>query len=128
MKKQFIIHILIGFINTFFIGVPLMYFLINLGVDPYLSNIMIFSIGLLSSYMLNKKLIYKVKPINKKEFFYFTISFFTAFFMNLVTLYILLSIEVEIYIAQIFAISAFTISSFLLNKFIAFKESDEFKN
>ena len=120
MYKQASKYLLVGLVNTA-VGLSVIFFLMLLGVNAYISNIIGYLVGLINSFILNKKFVFKTTTKSKKEIYFFIMSFVISYSMNLITLYFLVLLEIDIYISQFFSMLIFTVSNFLLNKYFTFK-------
>lgn len=117
-------YLCIGIINTF-VGYGIIYGLMFLGTDPFLSNAIGYVAGITISYFLNKIYNFKSQKCHKEAFPKFIISLAIAYFINLVILYVSIKIyNINKYIAQIPAITCYTIIGFLGSRYFAFSDAD----
>jgi putative flippase GtrA len=121
LEKEFIKFLLVGFFNTL-IGLSIIYLLLYININNYISNFTGYMIGLSISYMLHKNFVFSnsSNKINKREIVNYVIIFVVSYSINLAILYIGLNYFIN-YIAQFFAICGYTISNYLLNKNITFR-------
>ena len=113
--------ILVGGLNTL-VGLSVIYILVYLGLNNYLSNAIGYSIGLVVSFMLNKHYVFLNKKDNAVLFtqiVQFMMIFFIAYGFNLSVLYVSLHFTTSYY-SQLFAMIGYTVVNFFLNKFITF--------
>jgi putative flippase GtrA len=111
---------LVGVANNF-VGLLVIYAALKLGLSPIVANIIGYSVGLITSYLGNKKFTFanSKKSSGKKGFI---ISFGIAYSLNLIVLIACAKLgEIHKLIPQIFAVVAYSFSFFILMKFWIFK-------
>jgi len=119
-EKQLFRFILVGGLNTL-VGMCVIFTLLYLGVNDYISNLSGYLVGLIISFFLHKYYTFESK--NKptiKEVFKFLFVFAISYLSNILILYFSL-FYMENYLAQFLAMLGYTIINYLLNKFITFK-------
>ena len=118
MLKQFFRYSLVGLINTA-VGLGLIILLMYLGMDPVLSNVIGYGIGMILSYILNKRYTFTYKNHNLG----IVIKFFTvlciAYLLNYMVLMTLLT-TANPYTAQAVSAVVYTMSAFLLMRGFVF--------
>ena len=116
--KKFIKYFLVGIINTS-ITYPAFILLSNI-IDYTLAIIIIFPLGVLLSYFLNKKFVFNKEKGNIIVFF---IVMTTMFLTNFLTTWILVEfVNIIKEISQALAIFMAFIAHYLLNKKFSFKK------
>lgn len=111
-------YLIVGLINTF-ITAMVIFILMAMGVNLYISNIFGYIIGILSSYILNSFFTFQVKT-NHTRLVKFLTTCFICYLINLLAIKIILILFKEIqyteYIAQLTGMFFYTISGYFLNK------------
>lgn len=122
--KQFIKYLGVGTINTIVTSLVIFIFMKFTNLGLYLSNVLGYIFGLLSSYILNSSFVFKSNNIlKKKEFIKFIIVFLAAYSLNIVSLYILSQIiYIGEYLSQYISMIIYSLSFFYLCKFYTFKK------
>lgn len=121
MIYQILKYAYVGILNTF-IGLATIFFFISIGLNAYLSNVLGYIVGLINSYTLNKKYVFKSKKKDIKEFYYFIISFLFSYLVNIILLFLLTKTNTNLYVSQFLSMIAFAICNFAINKLITFKD------
>ena len=117
--KKIITYGINGIINTL-ITYPLFIFLSNI-IDYRLSIVILYPLGILISYFLNKKFVFKKE---KGNIIIFSIVMIAMLFTNLSITWILVELgNISKEISQALAICIAFIVGFLLNKRFSFKNS-----
>jgi len=118
----------IGVINTI-IGYGLIFALMFFGIDPFLSNVIGYAVGITVSYILNKNFNFRSEKSTRETFPKFVGVLLTAYVINLVILFICLrALHLNKYISQLVAGCFYTLFGFLGNRYITFveeKQNDE---
>jgi putative flippase GtrA len=112
--------ILVGGLNTL-VGMSVIFILLYLGVNNYISNLSGYIVGLIISFFLHKYYTFESK--NKptiKEVIQFLLVFAISYSSNILILYFSL-FYMENYLAQFLAMICYTASNYTLNKLITFK-------
>jgi putative flippase GtrA len=126
IEKKFFFQILsfslIGILNSA-ITLFIIFFLYNLIHLHYLiANLIGYIIGLISSFILNKKYTFKSKENSTKEILLFFILFGMSYLLNLCTVMFLMElINVDNTLSQIAGMLMYTVTNFLGNKYWTFK-------
>ncbi len=122
--KQFIKYLGVGTINTIVTSLVIFIFMKFTNLGLYLSNVLGYIFGLLSSYILNSSFVFKSNNIlKKKEFIKFIIVFLAAYSLNIVSLFILSKIiYIGEYLSQYISMIIYSLSFFYLCKFYTFKK------
>ncbi|WP_077046219.1 GtrA family protein [Pseudomonas sp. KK4] len=122
--KQLIKFVIVGVLNTI-LGYSVIFgCMYILGMDPVISNVVGYLIGLMLSYTLNRKVTFQSTSKSKSEVVRFLIVFLIAYFANLAVLMILINVGVfhEV-VNQIVAGAVYVVFSFFLNKYYVFYRS-----
>ena len=92
------------------------------GMTPETSNIAGYAVGLVASYVLNRKYTFKSKQSRRGEIARFLTVFVVAYASNFIMLIILLHrIGLHKGVSQIFSGLVYVIASFIMNKHYVFK-------
>ncbi|AAP99428.1 MULTISPECIES: GtrA family protein [Prochlorococcus] len=123
IKIELIKYLAVGFINTCIGYSTILSCETLLKLNPQLSNIIGYLIGIVCSFILNKRYVFRSRG-NKKisQFIKFLLGFLLAYTINLSTLNILLEQSINSPIAQGFAMLSYTITFYILCKLYIFKE------
>jgi putative flippase GtrA len=112
-----------GVINTI---VGYMVFLIALNffkLNPFFSNAISYTFGLLSAYILNLFFVFKYSSHSLIALVRFFIGFGFSYAVNMVVFNIAIThLEIRPEISQIFAMLSYTICFYLINKFFVWKK------
>ena len=119
--KRFIKYITVGIINTF-VGGGVIILMIYFGFGVNISNIFGYTVGLIVSYILNRKYVFKSSNEKKREIVLFVFVFILALSCTILVVNMFMSIGMGIYISQFFGMSFYTVLSYILNKAYSFKE------
>jgi putative flippase GtrA len=122
--KQLIKFVIVGVLNTI-LGYGVIFgCMYLLGMDPVISNVIGYLIGLMLSYTLNRKVTFQSTSKSKTELVRFLAVFLIAYFANLAVLMILIRVGIfhEV-INQIGAGAVYVFFSFFLNKYYVFYRS-----
>jgi putative flippase GtrA len=118
----FLRYLLVGIVNTIF-GYVAIFSLMYIGVSPEVSNIVVYAIGIMVSYTLNKIYTFQSKAHPRKEFPKFVLSLLTSYGLNFLTLVLCIHIfKINPYISQIISGAVYTISGFVFLKYFAFRQ------
>jgi putative flippase GtrA len=119
--KQFARFVAVGIANTVF-GYALIFgFMFIAGWSPEVSNIAGYSIGLITSYVMNRTITFRSTNERKSEFVRFLAVFAISFGANFVALWIMLHLlGVQDWLAQILAGLVYVATSYLLNRAFVF--------
>ncbi|RDU71041.1 GtrA family protein [Helicobacter aurati] len=120
--KEVLIYGVIGVINTI-IGVGLCLLLTFLGCMPEIANTIGNIVGMLNSYILNRKFTFQSSNSHKQDFLRFVVAIGVAYSINICVLVIAYRIlHYNVYLCQILAAIAYTMSSFSIIKLWVFKK------
>lgn len=119
--KLFSRFIISGIINTvlgYIVIINLIYFFNN---SPIFNNICGYSIGLTSSYLLNKFYTFKSNKKSSREVIKFIIVFIISYAINLICLTFLIeNVALDELTAQVLSSLIYTFTSYFLNKYYVF--------
>jgi putative flippase GtrA len=120
----FIRYNIIGIVNTL-TGYSIIYFcMYAMDMGPEKSNFIGYTIGLIVSYLLNKKFNFRTSTSVYKEMPVFLAVFAVCYVCNLMTLRMAIHLlESNPYVAQLLAGVVYTIMSFLLYKYLVFRQT-----
>ncbi len=125
--KKVIRFLLVGIINAIsgYTLIILLYSLLNFHF--YLANFIGYLLGLIISFILNRKFVFKAKGKIKGQFLKFLFSFFLSYFLNIFVFYICSEfINLNYYLALLIASFFYSVSFFILCNFFTFKK--KFRN
>lgn len=118
--QQIIKYGLVGIINTI-ITLLLIIALTYAGVNPFLSNVIGFSAGLLNSFYMNKNYTF-YKNSSKGSLIHFLLAFVPSYILNILILYLTKDLaEYNIIVPQLLAMLSYNILFFALMKTWVFK-------
>ena len=113
---------LIGVINTIFCVCFILFFMLWLEFNPYISNIIGYSVAVLNSYVLNKVWTFSSKIPARATLPKFIFIFFLCYALQFIFLHICLhEFKMDNNLSQLLAMAIYTISSFLGHKLYSFK-------
>lgn len=122
--RQFIKFSIVGFSNTT-ISVLAYYILIKLGLNYTLSNILAYGIGMLNSYIFNKKWVFEAKNTTKTMGLRFVVLSICSLATSSFLLYLFISvIYLNKVLAQLIVTVTILIISFIGNKIWTFRKED----
>lgn len=125
MKSQFSRYLLVGAFNTFFGYVIIFGAMYLLDWSPIASNVLGYSIALLSSFALNRAFTFKSAGRKSTELPRFLSVFALAYGVNLAVLYVLVKFSfIHEAVSQIFAGFFYVAISYLMNKFLVFRSDN----
>ena len=117
---------IVGVIRTF-LGIIIVFVPYNLwGVNYILCNIIGYSIGLITGFILHKKWVFKSQGEWHKEVVPYLVTFGIGYLVNIILL--LFSVEklgLNKNLSQVIAICGFTITNYLGNKFWTFRKGQK---
>ena len=115
--------LLVGIINAIsgYTLIILLYSLLNFHF--YLASFFGYLFGLIISFILNRKFVFKVKGKIKGQFLKFLFSFFLSYFLNIIAFYIYSEfLNLNYYLALLIASCFYSLSFFILCNFFTFKK------
>ncbi len=121
--KKIIRFLLVGIINAIsgYTLIILLYSLLNFHF--YLANFFGYLFGLIISFILNRKFVFKAKGKIKGQFLKFLFSFFLSYFLNIIAFYICSEfLNLYYYLALLIASCFYSVSFFILCNFFTFKK------
>ncbi len=118
--KHFYKYLGIGVVNTI-VGYSIIFSLMYIGLNAFMSNFTGYLIGITVSYYLNKKFNFKSNKPHKEVFPKFFLSLFVAYLSNLGVLAVSIKLlMIDKYISQIIAGIIYVIIGFLGSKYFTF--------
>ena len=123
--KQFFRFLTVGLFNTL-LGYCIIFACMYLAkMTPETSNLTGYSVGLVASYILNRKYTFKSNQKRRNEIVRFLAVFFVAYALNFVTLVIFIHrLAILEWISQVLAGFVYIFASYIMNKRYVFKISD----
>jgi putative flippase GtrA len=124
--KQFFRFLAVGVLNTL-LGYCIIFFCMYLAkMSPEVSNVVGYLVGLVTSYILNKKYTFRSKQNRRVEIFRFLAVFVIAYAANFLVLIVLIhKIGVHEGVSQVLAGVIYVAASFIMNKHYVFKISNK---
>ena len=128
MKKhqsliQFLKFGIVGISNTLITALTIWLFLKVLHCSDYFANFTGYILGLINSFIWNRKWTFENKSTIKETIFKFLATFAVSYLIQLGNLYLLLHFtQIDPYICQLLSIVTYTFVNFLLNKYYTFKK------
>ena len=123
MFKEFLRYISVGVVNTISSYLIIITFQYLLYFSPQVSNLIGYTIGLIVSYILNKRFVFKSR---KASYFIFGVKFLWAFIVsyavNFLSLNLLLKFDIKEYIVQAICMAIYSIIFYIICKFYVFKK------
>ena len=119
---QFIKFGIVGVSNTLLTAISIWFLLKEFHCSDYLSNFTGYIIGLLNSFIWNRKWTFESKTKVSVTIFKFIVTFVISYLFQLGNLYLLLHFTlIDPYYCQILSIGVYTLINFILNKYYTFK-------
>ena len=119
---QFIKFGIVGVSNTLLTALTIWILLKVLHCSDYISNIVGYIVGLVNSFIWNRKWTFDSKTKVTDTLFKFILTFGVSYLFQLVNLYILLHYtSIDSYVSQLLSIVVYTGINFVLNKIYTFK-------
>lgn len=119
---QFLKFAIVGVSNTLLTAGTIWLLLKGLVYSDYLSNIIGYVVGLINSFVWNRKWTFESKTKVSDTIYKFVGIFAICYLFQLGNLYILLHYtQIDPYISQLLSIGVYTILNFGLNKYYTFK-------
>jgi len=119
---QFIKFGIVGVSNTLLTAIIIWFLLKEFHCSDYLSNFTGYIIGLLNSFIWNRKWTFESKTKVSVTIFKFIVTFVISYLFQLGNLYLLLHFTlIDPYYCQILSIGVYTLINFILNKYYTFK-------
>ena len=127
MKKhqsliQFLTFGIVGISNTLITALTIWLFLKVLHCSDYFANFTGYILGLINSFIWNRKWTFESKTKVSATLFKFIVTFAISYLFQLGNLYLLLHYtHIDPYFCQLLSIVVYTILNFVLNKTYTFK-------
>ena len=119
---QFIKFGIVGVSNTLLTALTIWILLKVLHCSDYISNIVGYIVGLVNSFIWNRKWTFDSKTKVTDTLFKFILTFGVSYLFQLGNLYILLHYtSIDSYVSQLLSIVVYTGINFVLNKIYTFK-------
>ena len=114
-------YIGVGAFNTLF-GYSIILSAMYLGINPYLSNLIGYGLGLILSFFLQKMWVFPGSGNSASKFLKFILVFGIAYLANLAVLLILVNkISLNVYFSQMLAGITYVTIGYCCNRFFVFK-------
>lgn len=114
---------IVGVSNTLLTAITIWILLRVLHFNDYSSNIVGYIVGLVNSFIWNRKWTFANTAKVKDTIFKFIITFAISYLFQLGNLYLLIHYtQIDSYICQLISIVVYTIINFILNKYYTFKD------
>lgn len=119
---RFIKFLIVGCINT---GITYLCFIILrfIGVSPELSNTIGYVVGVINSFIWNKKWVFNTHNTNVlREAFSFFIIFLVCFTLQFIIFrFLIYQMNTNEYLAQLISMIIYTVLNYILNRLFSFK-------
>ena len=110
-----------GLLNTL-AGLSAIFLLTALGVSPFVANIGVYLLGLISGFFLSKKFVFRSEGKVRTEGFCYLAAFLVCFLLNLLTLRLALdTLHLNAVIAQLLAAATYTSLMYFLTRILVFR-------
>lgn len=114
--SQFSRFLTVGVFNTLLGYAVIFVAMYGFGISPEMSNVLGFSVGLVSSFLLSRKFTFRSEGKANAELIRFLIVFLFAYLLNLAILHLLVRyLDAHAGWSQIIAGAAYTICAYWLN-------------
>ena len=121
---QFIKFGVVGVSNTLITAIVIWVLLKQLNTSDYLANIAGYIVGLINSFIWNRKWTFASKSSLKAQILKFILTFALSYLFQLGNLYLLLNYtSIDPFVCQLLSIVVYTVINFLMNKYFTFKEN-----
>ena len=84
--SEFSKYSIVGFLNTI-VGYSFIYLGVLIGLSPYLSNLLGYTVGVLFSFAMNHFFVFSSKLKNNQQILKYIIAFIVSYLANLIALY-----------------------------------------
>ncbi len=123
---QFVKFGIVGVSNTLLTAATIWILMKIFHFSDYSSNIIGYIIGLINSFIWNRKWTFASNSKLSSTIFKFMVVFAISYLIQLGNLYLLLHFtKIDSYVCQLMSIVVYTCFNFLLNKFYTFKINNE---
>jgi putative flippase GtrA len=112
-----------GVVNTI-VGYAVIAGCMRLGVGPSLSNLSGYLVGLVISFVQSRYWVFESTGRIGDEWLKFIVMFAVSYATNFLTLHLLLTTQINPYVAQLLACAVFTIVNFSLNSRFVFQRDE----
>ena len=120
--KQFSRFVTVGVFNTILGYCVIFACMYSAKMSPESSNVAGYAVGLVASYVLNRKYTFKSKQNRRNEMVRFLAVFVVAYASNFAALLILIhGIGMHVGVGQVLAGLIYVFASFFMNKYYVFK-------
>lgn len=115
---------IVGISNTLLTAATIWVFLKVFHFNDYTSNIIGYIVGLVNSFIWNRKWTFASNTRVKDTLFKFIITFAISYIFQLGNLYLLIHYtQIDSYLCQLISIVVYTGINFILNKYYTFKNN-----
>ena len=119
---QILKFFIVGISNTLLTALTIWLLLKVLGCSDYISNIVGYFVGLINSFIWNRKWTFTSNTKVKDTILKFIVTFAISYLFQLGNLYFLLHFtQIDSYLCQLLSIGVYTCINFVLNKYYTFK-------
>lgn len=123
---QFFKFGIVGVANTLLTAATIWIMMKWLHSSDYVANIVGYVVGLINSFVWNRRWTFASKSKTGVTIFKFIITFAVSYLLQLGNLYLLLHFtHIDAYLCQLLSIVVYTLVNFTLNKFYTFKTLSE---
>lgn len=105
----------VGIFNTV-LGYSLIFFLMFIGVGPYLSNALGYAVGFFISFLLNKHFVFRSKGRTSLEGLKFLGFMGIAYLLNFAVLHVLFRFSINAYLSQLLSGAIYSLSMYLFSR------------
>jgi len=120
--KQLFRFLTVGILNTILGYCVIFACMYLVKMSPESSNVIGYSVGLIASYILNRKYTFNSKLNRRSEIIRFLAVFVVSYSLNFGVLVILIHrVEIHEGASQVLAGLVYVVSSFIMNKYYVFK-------
>lgn len=110
-----------GLLNTI-TGFSAIFLLTAFGVSPFLANISGYLLGLVSGFLLSKKLVFRSEGKIRTEGFRYLAAFLICFLLNFLVLHLSLdTLHLNAMLAQLLAAAAYASLMYVLTRILVFR-------
>ena len=119
---KFVKYLKVGVINTVS-SLIIVYLLLYMQFDPYLSNLIGYIYGVVQSFFLNKLYVFSVSEVTSTHLISFIFGFVLAYTSNLIALWLFIDVFLlNIYFSQFLCMGLYAVVFFLYLKFQVFND------